>query len=109
MELKGKTIPRGLVPLERLFKKNDVASKPTEEGADEQVEYCNIGSEDESQKIKLSKGIPPQYKQRYLNIFKVYKYLFSWSYDDLKTFDINIIQHNIHLKSGMKPCKQKLR
>lgn len=48
LQLKGNTIPHGLVPLERLFNKNDVASKPTEQGMDEQVEGCNIGSKDEA-------------------------------------------------------------
>lgn len=57
---------------------------------------------------KLSKGIPLQYHQRYLNLFKFYKDVFAWSYDDLKTFDTNIIQHKVPLKSGMRPCKQKL-
>eukprot|EP00253_Pinus_taeda_P033457 PITA_33457 len=59
--------------------------------------------------IKLSKGIPLQYRQRYLNLFKIYKDIFSWSYEDLKAFDTNIIHHKIPLKSGIKPCKQKLR
>ena len=59
--------------------------------------------------IKLSKEIPLHYKQRYLDIFKAYKYVFAWSYDDLKMFDTNIIQHKIPLKSGVKPCTQKLR
>lgn len=62
LKLKGNTIPHGLVPLERLFSKNDVASKPTTPEMDEQVEYCNIGSEYENQIVKLSKGIPSQYK-----------------------------------------------
>jgi len=59
--------------------------------------------------LRLSKGIPSQYKQRYLNLFKIYKDVFSWSYEDLKAFDTNIIQHKIPLKGGVKPCKQKLR
>lgn len=69
---------------------------------DDQVEDCNVGSK-EPQMIKLSKGIPLQYKQRYLNLFKIYKDVFSWSYEDFKEFDTNIIQHNIPLNSGIKP------
>lgn len=109
LQLKGNIIPYGLVPLERLLKSNDVASKPVEQGVDEQVEDCNIGSKNESRMIKLSKGIPYQYKQRYLDLFRTYKYVFSWSYDYLKTFDTNFIQHKIPLKNGMKPCKKKLK
>jgi len=69
------------------------------------VEDCNIDSEDEPQMIKLSNGIPHQYKQRYLNLLKSYKYVFAYYYDDLKTFDVNVIQHNIPLNNGVKPYK----
>lgn len=91
LKLKGNIIPRGLVPIDRLFNKNYVASKPTTPEMDKQVEDCNIGLEDELQMVRLSEGIASQCKQRYLNLFKVYKDVFSWSYDDLKTFDTNII------------------
>lgn len=30
LQLKGNAIPRGIVPLEKIFKSNDMASKPTE-------------------------------------------------------------------------------
>jgi hypothetical protein len=35
--------------------------------------------------------------------------VFAWSYEDLKTYDTNIIQHRIPLKVGSKPFRQKLR
>ena len=41
------------------------------------VEDCNTGSKDEPQMVRLSKGIPSYYKQRYLNLFKIYKDVFS--------------------------------
>jgi len=59
--------------------------------------------------IRLFKGIPFQYRQRYLDLFKTYKDVATWPYDDLELFDTNIIQHKISLKSGMKPYKEKLR
>lgn len=59
--------------------------------------------------ISVSKGILLQYKQRYSNLFKIYKDVFAWYYEDLKAFDTSIIQHKIALKSGIKPCKKKLR
>lgn len=109
LQLKGNTIPRGLVQLERIFNKDDIASKPMTPEIYDQVEDCNIGSEEEPQMIRLSKGIPLHYRQRYLNLFKIYNDVFAWSYEDLKAFDTNIIQHKIPLKSGIKSCKKKLR
>jgi hypothetical protein len=35
--------------------------------------------------------------------------VFAWRYEDLKTYDTNIIQHRIPLKPGTNPFKQKLR
>ena len=35
--------------------------------------------------------------------------MFAWSYQDLKNFDISIMQHKIPLKGDAKPHKQKLR
>jgi len=35
--------------------------------------------------------------------------MFSWTYDDLKTYDTNIIQHIIPMKPHIKPFQQKLR
>jgi hypothetical protein len=34
---------------------------------------------------------------------------FSWSYEDLKVFDTNIIHHKIPLKMGSKPFERKMR
>ena len=35
--------------------------------------------------------------------------MFSWSYEDLKSYDTTVIQHTIPLKENQKPFKQKLR
>ena len=35
--------------------------------------------------------------------------MFSWSYQDLKVYDTNIVQHTIPVKEDDKPFKQKLR
>jgi hypothetical protein len=42
-------------------------------------------------------------------LFKEYKDIFSWTYDDLKTYDTNIIQHIIPMKPQTNPFQQKLR
>lgn len=71
--MKGNTTPRNL---KGYSIKNNVASRLTKHGMEEHVEDLNIGSKDEPRMIKLPKGIPLQYKQRYLNLFKVYKDVF---------------------------------
>lgn len=34
--------------------------------------------------------------------------MFSWSYEDLNTFDTQIMQHIIPIKEGVNPVQQKL-
>ena len=40
---------------------------------------------------------------------KEYADVFAWSYEDLKTYDTNIIQNKVPLKPNVKPFRQKLR
>jgi hypothetical protein len=42
-------------------------------------------------------------------LFKEFIEVFSWSYEDLKTCDTNIIQHIISLKVGSISFRHKLR
>ena len=35
--------------------------------------------------------------------------MFAWTYEELKTYDTNIIQHAIPIKAGIKPYQQPLR
>ena len=42
LQLKGNVIPRGLVPLERLFDKNDILVNPNKPTPDERIRNLNI-------------------------------------------------------------------
>ena len=42
-------------------------------------------------------------------LFKEFKDFFAWTYEDLKSYDMNIIQHIIPLKEDTKPFQQKLQ
>jgi hypothetical protein len=45
----------------------------------------------------------------YVSLIKRFVDIFAWSYEDLKTFDTNIIQHKIPMKVGSKPFRQKVQ
>ena len=98
LQLKSNVLPRGLVPLEDLFDNDDVAKKPKIEAHGQEVEDCNIGTEQKPKMVKLSKYLPPEQKLKYIELFKEYSDVFAWSYDDLKAYDTNIIQHRIPIK-----------
>jgi hypothetical protein len=107
--LKNNQIPKGLIPLERLFDQNDVPVKSTLQPQPEEVEDCDIGTEKESRIVKISKFLPPKVKVQYRDLLRQYKDVFAWSYDELRTYDTSIIEHKIPLKPGVKPFRQKLR
>jgi ribonuclease HI len=107
--LKNNQIPKGLIPLERLFDQNDIPLKSTLRPQPEEVEDCNIGTREDSRIVKISKFLPPKVKDQYRDLLKQYKDVFAWSYDELRTYDTSIIEHKIPLKPGVKPFRQKLR
>jgi hypothetical protein len=109
VQLKNNIIPKGLVPLEKLFDENDVARNPKITVNDEDVKDCNIETQENPRIIKFSKMLSPEVKQNYIKLMKDFPDVFSWSYDDLKVYDTKVIQHVIPLKEDQKPFKKKLR
>ena len=70
---------------------------------------CNIGTPEHPRMVKISKALTAKQRKRYIKLLKEYVDVFSWSYEDLKTYDTGIIQHKVPLKPNVKPFKQKLR
>ena len=100
LQSKDKGLPKGLAPLEDLFDFNDVAKKPTIEPTYFDIEECNIGSKDKPKTIKLSKILLAHIKLKYIELFKEFSDFFSWSYEDLNTYDTETIQHKIPPKEN---------
>jgi hypothetical protein len=80
LQLKRNIFPRGLVPLEDLFNSDDVAKKPKIEAHGQEVEDCNIGTEEKTRMVKLSKSLPLEQKLKYIELFKEYSDVFAWGY-----------------------------
>ena len=59
--------------------------------------------------IKISKSFPQQEKEKYIALFKEFQDVFSWSYEYLKSYDTNIIQHEIPIKEYQNTFRQNLR
>jgi len=91
LQLKSNFIPRGLVPLEQLFDQNDVPTRPTIQPKEEKVQEHNLGTSSEPQMIRLSKDFPEEKKKKYIKLFREFKDVFAWKYEDLKTYDTRII------------------
>jgi hypothetical protein len=109
VQLKSNIIPKGLVPVEKLFDNNDVLRSPKITVNEGDVEDCNIRTPEDPNIIKLSKTLSPEVKERYVKLMKEFPHVFSWSCDDLKVYDTIIIQNVIPIKEYHKPFKKKLR
>lgn len=69
----------------------------------------NLGSEDNPKFVNLGKDCTPQEAQDFTHLFRKYRDVFAWTYEDLRTYDTRIIQHVVPIKENVKPFQQKLR
>ena len=80
MDLKRNHIPKGLVPLERLFDNNDVYKKVSSKGESQDTLDCNIGTNVHSKFVKISSKLEEKKKLDYVQLLKEFVYAFSWSF-----------------------------
>jgi hypothetical protein len=105
-------IPKNVVSLEKLYDLQYKFKKATNckiNSLGMQFEVINLGTSSIPQNINLGKNCSPTEKQAVIKLFKEYKDIFAWTYDDLKAYDTKIIQHIIPMKPQTKPCQQKFR
>ena len=78
IELKSNFIPKGLVPLERIFSKEDTPLKPVVQSSEENVVDCNIGTPEHPRMVKISKALTVEQRNRYIKLLKEYVDVFAW-------------------------------
>ena len=109
IQSKSNFIPKGLIPLDKLFDQKDLAKNPKVHPNENDIQDQNIGTEDSPKIVKLSINLPPKEKKKYIDLMKNSIDVYSWSYEDLKEYDTSIIQHTIPIRSVEKPYRKKLR
>lgn len=105
-------IPKSMVRMEHLYDLHDKFKKPTNyktHSSSMKYEMVNLGTEKDPKNVNLGLGCSPQEKAAFVKLFKEYKDVFSWTYEDLNTFDTSIMQHVIHLEKEANTYQQKLR
>jgi hypothetical protein len=109
VQLSTNHIPKGLVPLERLFDHNDVSIKLEKKEEDSDVSQFNVANEENPKYVNLASHLTEEQKSEYGELLKEFSDIFAWKYSDLKTYNTEIIQHKIPLNKDTKPFRQKLR
>ncbi len=104
-QLHNNYIPKGLVPLDKLFNDNSLPYKPAETENESVVHKNNIGSPTHPKYINMSTHLSSTQNSEYCTLMKQFNDIFSWEYIDLRTYDKNIIQHKIPLEKNTIPFK----
>ena len=98
--------PRGVKKLEIMFDLNENFRRPANvkiHSSTLQFEMINLGTETNPKYVNLDKCCSPAERDKFVSLFKQYKDVFAWTYEDLKTHDTSIIKHVIPIRAGIKP------
>jgi hypothetical protein len=102
-------LPKGVIPLERLFDRNDMYKGKSSRKIDNEVIEFNIDIEESPKMVKFGKGTTPDEREKLISLIREFNNVFTWSYEYMKAYQEGVIHHVIPLKEGTKPFSQKLR
>jgi hypothetical protein len=105
-----KAPPKRVASSKRDFDRQD-GHKQKDESKKKQCDYLevNIGTNEEPRLIKVGKTTPIEERNEIVKLLKEYRDVLAFSYDELKVYREDVIQHVIPLKEGTKPFRQKLK
>ena len=109
---KVKSIPKSVIRMEKFYDFQDKFKKVVNcktNSSSMSFEVVNLGTNENPQNVYLGTDCTKEERITFIRLLKEYKDIFAWTYDDLKTFDLNIIQHTIPIDPNIKPFQQKLR
>jgi len=110
--IKENSLPKVIVKLQDLYDLKDRFEKVTNcklQSSTLRFELINPGSDLKPQNIILGLGLSSNERLAFIHLLKKYKNVFTWNYDDLKTYNFFIIQRTIRMVHNVKPVQQKLR
>jgi hypothetical protein len=109
VNLQNNTLPKGCIPLEQLFDRHDIYKGKSPKQQTNKVLEFNIGTEIDPRMVKIGEGTTEEERNEILDLIREFKDGFAWTYDDLKAYRSDVIQHAIPLTEGAKPFRQKQR
>jgi hypothetical protein len=98
---KSHTILKGIANFENLFDLKERFKGPKKAKTSSSCplhENINLITPKNPKNINLGTTISNEERKSHLKLFRQYQDVFAWSYQDMKTYDTRIIQHNIPLK-----------
>ena len=104
-------MPNNITGLEKLFDLQDKFKRPTNTkigNSSLKYKVANLDTEKNPQNINLGTNCTHAERETFMKLFREFKDVFAWTYEDIKTYDTKIIQHVIPLKEDAKPFQHKL-
>jgi len=105
-------IPKGVVSLEKLYDLRNCFKGPRNTKTHSSTlmhKQINLGIERDLKFVNLSMCCTPEERQAFVQLFKQYHDVCAWTHDDLKTYDMRIIQDIIPIKEGVKSFQKNLK
>lgn len=102
-------ILNGLVTLKRVFDGPDISNVKQSSAHKEDLEEISLGKNTTTKKLYIGRMMKPYVRTMLIALFQKYRHVFTWSYDDLKTYKEELFQYEITLKPDTKPFRKKQR
>jgi ribonuclease HI len=114
ISMEDNKIPKGLTRLESSFSSSDVGNKEKhkEEESKRKVGETislKIGTPESPKNVKIGAQCFVEEKLKFARMRDEFQDVFAWYYEDLRGFDIALIEHSIPIKEGIKPVRKKQR
>ena len=94
-------IPKSVINLDKFYDLQDKFKQMTNyktQSSSLNYELVNLGTEQNPRLINLGVNFPNEERRYFIKLCKEFKDVFAWMYKELKTFDTNIMHHNILMK-----------
>ena len=66
----------------------------------------DLGTNDKPKLVNVAKEMPKVEKKAMVELLMSFRDVFAWSYEDMRGFDPQLYQHQIHLSTDAKPVAQ---
>jgi hypothetical protein len=109
-KIKTNCVSRNILTLDKLFYLHSKFRMPTNPKTNHSTMmhfFKNLGTPEHPNYVNLGACCLEIEKDTFTKLFKKYRYVFSWMYDELKTYDTQIIQHLIPIKERCQAILEK--
>ena len=99
-------IPKSVINLEKFYDLQDKFKQNTNcktQISSLNYEPVNLGTQQNHRFINLGIDCSDEERRYFIKLWKLFKDIFAWTYNEIKTFETSIMHHNILMKLEVRP------